>query len=90
MKQTLDVAEFGLSELLLGFSSAALHYMGAGQDGQPRKDAKETNLGLARQNIDIIRLLQEKTRGNVTAEEEKLFETVLTDLMLKYHQLKQS
>lgn len=69
------------SGLILGFSSAALYYMGlATVEGKP---APQKNLPLARQNIDIIRLLQTKTKGNLTEEEATLLEQMVTDLQVK-------
>jgi hypothetical protein len=41
-------------------------------------------LTLARQNIDILDILQKKTKGNLTNEEEQLLLEVLRDLRLKY------
>ncbi len=66
------------SALIMGFSSAALHYLGAG-GGEAG-----ANLALARQNIDIIRLLKEKTKGNLAQDEHELIERVSVDLQLKF------
>lgn len=69
------------SALILGFSSAALYYMGeATVEG---RSAGQKNLPLARQNIDIILLLREKTKGNLTPEEEQLLAQLATDLQVK-------
>lgn len=69
------------SGLILGFSSAALYYMGmATVEGKP---APQKNLPLARQNIDIIRLLKDKTKGNLSEEEAHLLDQMLPDLQLK-------
>lgn len=72
---------FDFSELLLGFSSAALHYLGETIEGQPKP--VKPNLDLARQNIDIIVMLKEKTKGNLTPEEDRLLQQVLLDLQVK-------
>ncbi len=69
--------------LILGFSSAALHYLGHGGVIEGRQEDK-INLGLAKQNIDILLLLKEKTTGNLSSQEEKLIEEVLCDLQIKY------
>ena len=67
-------------QLILGFSSAALHYL-----GQSQLDTKvEKNLPLARHNIGIIELLRDKTKGNLTKEESTMIETVLKDLHIQY------
>jgi hypothetical protein len=44
----------------------------------------ELNLPLAKQTIDLLALLQEKTRGNLSDEESKLIEAVLYDLRLRF------
>ena len=68
------------SGLILGFSSAALYYMGeATVEGR----APVKNLPLARQNIDIICMLKDKTKGNLTAEEERLLGQLIVDLQVK-------
>ena len=46
--------------------------------------ACERDLALARQSLELLSMLREKTRGNLTAEEEKLFESLLTDLRLRF------
>ncbi len=75
------------SELVLGLSSAALHYMGEGHPGVGDGKPAGTNMVLARQNIEIIRMLKVKTHGNLTSEELHLIDGVLTDLMTKFHQV---
>jgi hypothetical protein len=42
------------------------------------------NLPLAMQTIDILDMLREKTRGNLTPDEERFMENLLTDLRLRY------
>ncbi len=44
----------------------------------------EKEIQVAKQTIDIISLLQEKTRGNLDQGEDKLMEEVLYDLRMKY------
>jgi hypothetical protein len=69
------------SELILGFSSAALYYLGQDIEGQGK--AGKVNVDLARQNIDIILMLKEKTKGNLKPEEESLIQQILLDLQVK-------
>jgi hypothetical protein len=47
---------------------------------------EEPNLPLARHSIDILAMLQEKTRGNLTTEEQRLLENGLTELRFRYIQ----
>ena len=44
----------------------------------------QSNLALAKQTIDILSMLEEKTRGNLTVEEARFLENLLTDLRLRY------
>ena len=42
------------------------------------------NLDLAKHNIDLLRILEEKTKGNLTEDEKHLLETVLYELLMAY------
>lgn len=62
--------------------TAAVHF---GDIPDPASgDRGEVNLAAAQQMIDILALLEEKTRGNLTAEERQLLEQVLFELRLRY------
>jgi hypothetical protein len=76
-EQPLTFAAFVLSLA----SSAAIHF---GDLPDPTGDTSETNLEGASQMIDILSLLEEKTRGNLTAEERQLIEQVLYELRLRF------
>ena len=47
------------------------------------------NLAAAQQIIDILALLEEKTRGNLTAEERQFLEQLLYELRMRYLDLDQ-
>lgn len=47
----------------------------------------EPNLPLARHSIDMLAMLQEKTRGNLSADEQRLLENGLTELRFRYVQV---
>jgi hypothetical protein len=47
----------------------------------------EPNLPLARHSIDLLAMLQEKTRGNLSTEEQRLIENGLTELRFRYVQV---
>jgi hypothetical protein len=68
--------------LVLGLASTALIHLG--ESPHPETRNTEKNLVLARQTMDLLALLREKTRGNLTAEEEKFFDAVLADLRLRF------
>ena len=67
------------SSLTASIASAALMKMGEG---------KREGLALARYNIDMLSLLEEKTAGNLTEEESRLLKNCLSDLRLKFVQCK--
>jgi len=60
--------------------------MSLGDVENPYTRQYETNLDLARQNIDILMMLAEKTRGNLDPEEQGLLDQVLPQLQLRYVQ----
>jgi Domain of unknown function (DUF1844) len=55
--------------------------------GQEDEKEEEPNLPLARHSIDMLAMLQEKTRGNLTVEEQRLIENGLTELRFRYIQI---
>ncbi len=75
-------SELGFSTFILSLSTSALVHLGELPD--PVTNEKGSNLQLAKQTIGVIELLKEKTKGNLTGEEEKLIDTVLYDIRLKY------
>ena len=82
-----DYTKLDFSGLILGFSSAALDYLGEGQvaaESGKNPPHNSAHLELARQNIDIIELLIEKTQGNLTPDENGLARSILKDLRLKF------
>jgi Domain of unknown function (DUF1844) len=46
--------------------------------------AGQTNLAAAHQIIEILALLEQKTRGNLTAEERQLLEQIVYELQMRY------
>lgn len=61
--------------------TAAVHF---GDMPDPMSGAQEANLPAAQQMIDILALIEEKTRGNLTAEERQVLDQVLFELRLRY------
>ena len=69
-------------------STAAIHFgdMPDPITGQPG----EVNLDGAAQMIEILALLDQKTRGNLTAEERQILEQVLYELRLRFIEASQA
>lgn len=77
--------EFGT--LIISIATSALIHLGehsSEENALIDKSSISVNIPLAKQSIDMLGILQEKTRGNLTAEEHRLLEGVLYDLRLKY------
>jgi hypothetical protein len=58
--------------------------MHLGDAPHPDTGSVERNLPLARQTIDLIGMLEEKTKGNLAGEEERLISQILFDLRMRY------
>ena len=58
--------------------------MHLGEIANPLSGNVEADISLAKQTIDILGILREKTRGNLNSGEERLMEDVLFDLRMKY------
>jgi hypothetical protein len=68
--------------LVLSLSSSALIQLGEIPDPFTKKTEK--NLTAAQQTIDILGMLDEKTKGNLSPEESQTLEAALYDLRLRY------
>ena len=74
--------EANLSTLVLSIGSSAA--MALGLAPNPMTNKLEKDLHLARFNIDLLRMLRDKTRGNLTPDEQKFIESIVTDLQMKF------
>ena len=76
--------QVSFSTFVFSLSSSALVHLGEMQD--PETEKVELDLPMAKQIIDTLGMLQEKTRGNLDAQEDRLLKSVLYDLRLRYVQ----
>jgi hypothetical protein len=74
---SIDFATF-----IVSLSHSALLHLGDAP--HPETNAIEANVALARQTIDLLGLLEEKTKGNLTGDEERLLTQVLFDLRMRF------
>lgn len=72
-----DLPPLDFSTFVVSLRASAMIHMGQGGDAG-------VNLALARQEIDLLGLLEEKTRGNLSGDEERLLSQILFDLRTRY------
>jgi hypothetical protein len=78
-----ETGVFDFAMLVQSIAITALHHLGivpspgTGEQGEP-------NLPLARQNIEILELLETKTRGNLDADESHLLSSLLYEVRMHY------
>lgn len=79
--------QMDFSTLLHSFAISALYHLGIapGPDGKPAAP----DLTLAKQNIDILEVLGEKTQGNLTEEEGQLLEGILYEVRMRFVEVSQ-
>ena len=81
-KQEALLPEINFTNFLLSISTSALIQLGEIPD--PATNQSTLQVPLAKQTIDLIGMLQEKTRGNLTSDEGKLMEHILYDLRMRF------
>jgi hypothetical protein len=78
--EKLPAVDFSM--FVMSLSHSVLVHLGDATLPDGKKTEK--NLPLARQTIDLLGILQEKTKNNLTGEEERLLEQALLDLRLRF------
>ena len=79
--------EINFATFVASLNASALLQLGAIED--PTTGQKNKNLPMAKQTIDILSMLQEKTTGNLSEEEENLLKNILYDLRIMFVKEKQ-
>ena len=74
--------ELNFSTFVLSLTSSAFYHLGDIPD--PMTGQKAENLPAVKQTIDILIMLQNKTKNNLDAEEAKLMEQLIYELQIKY------
>ncbi len=72
------------STFVLSLATSALYHLGVASDPGGGPPPSEPNLPLARQTIDTLEMLEEKTRGNLDDNEDRLLKSVLYELHMSY------
>lgn len=76
--------EASFSVLVMSIASSAVMAMGLAPHPQSGETHKDKNM--ARFNIDLLLMLQTKTKNNLTTDEKQFLETVINDLQIKFVQ----
>ena len=74
--------EINFSTFVISLSTQAL--MNLGEIANPINGKVETDVTVAKQMIDILGMLKDKTKGNLSAHEDRLIQDILYDLRMRY------
>lgn len=77
-----QLPEINFPTFVASLNASALVHLGVIDD--PAIGKKSKNLPMAKQTIDILNMLEKKTEGNLTKEEENMLKNVLYDLRIMY------
>jgi hypothetical protein len=81
-KDKSKAPDLTFSTFVLSLSSSAAMSLGGYQD--PVSGHVPKNLEMAKQSIDILGILEQKTKGNLEPEEQKLLDSALYELRMRY------
>jgi hypothetical protein len=81
-EQPPPLPEVSFAAFIYSLSTSALVHLG--EIPEPITEKMDKNLPRAKQTIDILGILQEKTKGNLSQEEENLLNNFLYDLRMRY------
>jgi len=74
--------EVTFSSFVLSLSTTVMYHLGDFPDPTTKK--AERNLAAAKQTIDMLSMLRNKTTGNLDTDEKQLLEGILYELMIRY------
>lgn len=77
-----ELPEIDFSTFVISLSTQALFHLG--EIANPQSGQPEVDIPVAKQMIDILGMLQEKTKNNLTPNESRLMGDILFDLRMKY------
>lgn len=72
--------------LLMSLASSAA--MSMGLTPNPQTGASDVDARMAKFNIDLLVILQQKTTGNLTGDEKRFLDAIVSDLQLKFVNVK--
>lgn len=74
--------KINFSTFIFSLNASALVHLGAIDD--PASGKKVKNLPMAKQTIDILSMMEEKTQGNLSEDEANILKNILYDLRIAY------
>ncbi len=77
-----ELPKIDLNTFFLSISSAACFSLGVQPPGS--KEIPQFDLRLAKQNIDLLELMEEKTKGNRNQGEDQLLEQLLFEVRMRF------
>jgi hypothetical protein len=77
-----QMPDIDFATFVISLNSSALVQLGILEE--PGTGQKTKNLALAKQTIDVLAMLQEKTDGNLNRDEENILKSILYDLRMLY------
>ncbi len=83
-EEAAPLPEVSMATFIFSLSSSALVHLG--EIPEPQTNETIVDLPIAKQIIDTLGMLQEKTKGNLDPDEERLLRSVLYDLRMRYVQ----
>jgi len=83
-----DLPRIDFATFVLSLSHSALVHLGDAPD--PGGAPLSPDLELARQTIDLLALLEEKTRGNLSGDEERILSVSISDLKIRLSEVSKS
>ena len=75
--------------LVLSLGSSVIVHLGEAPDPTTDQKREKPEFAMAQQSIDLLAMLQEKTRGNLTPDEARFLDNMLYDLRMLYVQVSQ-
>lgn len=81
-KPEIHLPEINFATFIFSLNTSALMHLGVLED--PVSGKKVKNLAMGKQTIDILSMMEEKTKGNLSKEEESMLKNILYDLKIIY------
>ena len=79
-----ELPRVDFSTFVLSLGTSALYHLGVVAHPETGEKVEPPELGLARNTIDTLEMLEEKTRGNLAEAERELVESLLYELRMRF------